>query len=416
MSEMHDPAASLSRRELRQQSETAFPAAWESNAPSASSGGSLPLTELLAVAQRLRASDVHLTEHLPPQIRVDGSLTGVPGGEAPLSDDWFRTALGQMLSRHQLEELERSDEIDLSVQIEGVARFRVNVFRQLGSLAIAMRFISDDAKPLEELGVPDIAAELVMRPRGLVLVTGPTGSGKSTTLASMIDLVNRKLPAHVVTIEDPVEFRHTSKTSLIHQREIGSDTRSFAEAMRRVLRQDPDIILIGELRDPESISTALTAAETGHLVLSTLHTQSAAKSINRIVDAFPPDQQAQVRTQLGDTLQGIITQTLLPRASGHGRVISTEVLVNTPAIANLIREGEVSQIYSMMQAGRSLGMHTLDQDLRTLVDRGEITLELAQSRAQDPKSIAEGVQVRSGLQDDRWMSDMGNQQSNGWIS
>ncbi|MBO1901116.1 type IV pilus twitching motility protein PilT [Leucobacter weissii] len=372
------------------------------------------LRGLLETAHRSRASDVHLTEGLPPQMRVDGDLVAIPGGEQPLSREWFQSALAEMMTPQQLEDLAGADELDFSVAVAGLARFRVNVFRQLGSLAAAMRFIPDEAKPLEELGVPAIAADLAVRPRGLVIVTGPTGSGKSTTLAAMIDLVNRRLPAHVVTIEDPVEFRHESKTALIHQREVGSDTRSFAEAMRRVLRQDPDIILIGELRDPESIATALTAAETGHLVLSTLHTQSAAKSINRIVDAFPPAQQQQVRTQLGDTLQGIITQTLLPKAVGHGRLIATEVLVNTPAIANLIREGEVSQIYSMIQAGRSLGMHTLDQDLKRLVEQGEITLELAQSRAQDPKSIVEGVRVRSGLREDAWMGEMGNQQSDGW--
>jgi len=389
-------------------------AAGESGA--AGAGGVLPLRELLTVAARSRASDVHLTEGLPPQMRVDGDLTLVPGSEARLSTDWFQTALAEMMSPQQLEELQSSDELDFSVAMHGLARFRVNVFRQLGSLAVAMRFIPDETKPLEELGVPPIAAELVVRPRGLVLVTGPTGSGKSTTLASMIDLVNRKLPAHVVTIEDPVEFRHRSKRALVHQREVGSDTRSFSEAMRRVLRQDPDIILIGELRDPESIATALTAAETGHLVVSTLHTQSAAKSINRIVDAFPPDQQQQVRSQLGDTLQGIITQTLLPRAGQPGRVIATEVLVNTPAIANLIREGEISQIYSMIQAGRSLGMHTLDQDLKRLVEQGQISVETAQARAQDPKSVIEGVAVRSGLAEDDWNGSMGAKQNNGWLS
>ena len=379
----------------------------------AAPAGAVRIRELLETARTSRASDVHLTQGLPPQMRVDGDLVLIAGGEACVSREWFDGALRDIMSTRQLQELEDADEIDFSVAVEGIARFRVNVFRQLGALAVAMRFIPDETKPLEELGVPTIAADLVTRPRGLVLVTGPTGSGKSTTLAAMIDLVNRKLPSHVVTIEDPVEFRHTSKKALIHQREIGSDTRSFAEAMRRVLRQDPDIILIGELRDPESISTALTAAETGHLVLSTLHTQSAAKSINRVVDAFPPAQQAQVRTQLGDALQGIITQTLLPKASGHGRVIGTEVLVNTPAIANLIREGEVSQIYSMMQAGGELGMHTLDQDLKRLVQKGEISLELAQSRAYDPKSIAEGMNVRSGLVEDTWMGGMGMQQSNG---
>lgn len=378
-----------------------------------SAGGSVTIRQLLETARAARASDVHLTQGLSPQMRVDGDLVLIAGSEGCTSRDWFDAALRDIMSTRQLKELEDADEIDFSVAVEGIARFRVNVFRQLGALAVAMRFIPDETKPLEELGVPTIAADLVTRPRGLVLVTGPTGSGKSTTLAAMIDLVNRKLPTHVVTVEDPVEFRHTSKKALIHQREIGSDTRSFAEAMRRVLRQDPDIILIGELRDPESISTALTAAETGHLVLSTLHTQSAAKSINRVVDAFPPAQQAQVRTQLGDALQGIITQTLLPKAIGHGRVIGTEVLVNTPAIANLIREGEVSQIYSMMQAGGELGMHTLDQDLKRLVQKGEISLELAQSRAYDPKSIAEGMNVRSGLVEDTWMGGMGMQQSNG---
>lgn len=375
--------------------------------------GPIPVRQLLETAYGARASDVHLTEGLPPQMRVDGSLALIPGGADCTSSDWFMGALRDIMSERQLESLESADEIDFSVAVEGIARFRVNVFRQLGKFAAAMRFIPDETKPLEQLGVPLIAADLATRPRGLVLVTGPTGSGKSTTLAAMIDLVNRKLPTHIVTMEDPVEFRHTSKTALIHQREIGSDTASFAEAMRRVLRQDPDIILIGELRDPESIASALTAAETGHLVLSTLHTQSAAKSINRIVDAFPPAQQAQVRTQLGDALQGIITQTLLPKASGHGRVIATEVLVNTPAIANLIREGEVSQIYSMMQAGGELGMHTLDQDLKRLLQQGEISLELAQSRADDPKSIVEGVRVRSGLAEDTWMGEMGLQNTQG---
>ncbi|MGA7148792.1 MAG: type IV pilus twitching motility protein PilT, partial [Microbacterium sp.] len=255
---------------------------------------------------------------------------------------------------------------------------------------------------LDELGVPAVAHELVLRPRGLVLVTGPTGSGKSTTLSAMIDIVNRTLPAHIVTVEDPVEFQHTSRKSLIHQREIGSDTASFAEALRRVLRQDPDVILIGELRDPASISTALSAAETGHLVLSTLHTQSAAKSINRIVDAFPPDQQTQVRTQLGDTLQGIISQTLLPMAQSDGRAIATEVLINTPAIANLIREGQVSQIYSMLQAGGGLGMHTLDQDLRRLVESGTISMAIAKAYASDPASLDDARVRPRNLDAEAW--------------
>lgn len=351
------------------------------------------LAGMLAIAARASASDVHLTAGHPPLMRVDGDLEPILDYPDPTTASWLETALGDMLSGEQIVEFRQRGEVDLSFAVPGVARFRVNVFRQLGQVAVAMRFIADKAKSLDELGVPAIAHDLAMKPRGLVLVTGPTGSGKSTTLSAMIDAVNRTLPAHIVTVEDPVEFRHTSRRSLIHQREIGSDTASFAEALRRVLRQDPDIILIGELRDPESIATALTAAETGHLVLSTLHTQSAAKSINRIVDAFPPAQQPQVRTQLGDTLQGIITQTLLPLAQSSGRAIATEVLVNTSAIANLIREGEVSQIYSMIQAGGGLGMHTLDQDLKRLVEDGTITLAAAKMAAYDPKTL-DDVRVR----------------------
>lgn len=351
------------------------------------------LARMLAIAARASASDVHLTAGHPPLMRVDGDLEPILDYPDPTTASWLETALGDMLSGEQIVEFRQRGEVDLSFAVPGVARFRVNVFRQLGQVAVAMRFIADKAKSLDELGVPAIAHDLAMKPRGLVLVTGPTGSGKSTTLSAMIDAVNRSLPAHIVTVEDPVEFRHTSRRSLIHQREIGSDTASFAEALRRVLRQDPDIILIGELRDPESIATALTAAETGHLVLSTLHTQSAAKSINRIVDAFPPAQQPQVRTQLGDTLQGIITQTLLPMAQSAGRAIATEVLINTSAIANLIREGEVSQIYSMIQAGGGLGMHTLDQDLKRLVEDGTVSLAAAKLAAYDPKSL-DDVRVR----------------------
>jgi twitching motility protein PilT len=372
------------------------------------------LRGLLATAASSRASDVHLTASHPPQMRVDGDLELIPGFEEPTSTNWLEAAIGGILSNDQVAEFRQSGEVDLSITVPDVARFRVNIFRQLGQVAVALRFIPDRIKSFEELGVPRVAAELVMKPRGLVLVTGPTGSGKSTTLASMIDVVNRTKPAHIVTVEDPVEFQHTSKRALIHQREIGSDTASFSEALRRVLRQDPDIILIGELRDPESISTALTAAETGHLVMSTLHTQSAAKSINRIVDAFPSDQQNQVRTQLGDTLRGIITQTLLPKAQSEGRVIATEVLVNTPAIANLIREGEISQIYSMLQAGGSIGMHTLDQDLQRLVADGSISLALAKEIAEDPKTF-ETTRVRPVDYDaEAWTMHASERTSAGW--
>jgi len=373
-----------------------------------------PLFDLLAVAQRAGASDVHLTANHLPLMRVDGDLAEMPGYLDPTSASWLENALGGILTRDQSSEFMQHGEVDLSITVPNVARFRVNVFRQLGAVAVALRFIPDRIKSFSELGVPQVAAELVTKPRGLVLVTGPTGSGKSTTLASMIDVVNQTKPAHIVTVEDPVEFQHTSKRALIHQREIGSDTASFSEALRRVLRQDPDIILIGELRDPESISTALTAAETGHLVMSTLHTQSAAKSINRIVDAFPSDQQNQIRTQLGDTLRGIITQTLLPRAQNGGRVIATEVLVNTPAIANLIREGEISQIYSMLQAGGALGMHTLDQDLKRLVESGTISLGLAREIAEDPKTFDEARVRPVDYDAEAWTMHASERQSVGW--
>lgn len=368
------------------------------------------LPAMLAAALVARASDVHLTANHPPLMRVDGDLTPITGFLEPTTANWLDGAVGDLMTTEQIAQFRQSGEVDLSYSVPNVARFRVNVFRQLGQVAVVMRFIPDQAFTLEQLGAPPVARDFVLKPRGLVLVTGPTGSGKSTTLAAMIDIVNRTLPAHIVTVEDPVEFQHTSRRALIHQREVGTDTASFSEALRRVLRQDPDVILIGELRDPESISTALSAAETGHLVLSTLHTQSAAKSINRIVDAFPPEQQTQVRTQLGDTLQGIISQTLLPKAQEDGRVIATEVLVNTPAIANLIREGQISQIYSMIQAGGGLGMHTLDQDLKRLVESGSISMALAKSYASDPKSLDEARVRPKDLDVESWSMRAGS----GW--
>ncbi|WP_127475535.1 type IV pilus twitching motility protein PilT [Microbacterium sulfonylureivorans] len=353
----------------------------------------ITMDALLARAARHRASDVHITAGRPPLMRVDGDLVPVGGFPEPLSEAWVDAAALGFMSAMQREEFAERQEVDLALASPGLGRFRVNVFRQLGSIAIALRFIPDRVYSLEELGAPPIARDLALRPRGLVLLTGPTGSGKSTTLTAMIDIVNQLIPAHIITIEDPIEFHHESKRALIHQREVGSDTSSFAEALRRVLRQDPDVILIGELRDPESIRTALSAAETGHLVLSTLHTQGAAKAVNRIVDVFPSDQQAQIRTQLGDTLQGIISQTLMPLSQTDGRTIATEVLINTPAVANMIREGQVAQLYSAMQAGSSVGMHTLDQDLRRLVEDGTIAVNVAKSFAVDPKTL-DGVHVR----------------------
>ncbi|WP_439594161.1 type IV pilus twitching motility protein PilT [Microbacterium sp.] len=348
---------------------------------------------ILATAAAAEASDVHLTADHPPLMRVDGDLVPIPGSTDALSAGWVEGASFSLMTPGQRSEFQDHGEVDLSYTSPGLGRFRVNVFRQLGEVAAALRFVPPKAFTLEELGAPAIAADLALKPRGLVLLTGPTGSGKSTTLTAMVDIINETKAAHIITIEDPIEYRHENKRSLIHQREIGSDTASFSEALRRVLRQDPDVILIGELRDTESIATALSAAETGHLVLSTLHTQGAAKSINRIVDVFPSHQQAQIRTQLGDTLQGIVSQTLIPLSQSKGRMIATEVLVNTPAVANLIREGQIAQLYSAMQAGASVGMHTLDQDLKRLVEQGSISRQAAGQYAVDPESLA-GVRVR----------------------
>ncbi|WP_426325016.1 type IV pilus twitching motility protein PilT [Microbacterium sp. E-13] len=367
----------------------------------------LDFETLLAHGARLRASDVHITAESPVLLRIDGDLVPIPGFGEPVSEDWVEKTAFDLMTEGQRRDFTEYGEVDLAHATPGIGRFRTNVYRQLGSIAIALRYIPDRVYSLEELGAPAIARDLALRPRGLVLLTGPTGSGKSTTLTAMVDIINQLVPAHIITIEDPIEFHHQSKKSLVHQREVGRDTNSFAEALRRVLRQDPDVILIGELRDPESISTALSAAETGHLVLSTLHTQGAAKSINRIIDVFPADAQHQIRTQLGDTLQGIISQTLLPLAQTNGRTIATEVLVNTPAVANMIREGQVAQLYSAMQAGSALGMHTLDQDLRRLVQDGTIARNVAADFAVDPKSL-DGVVVRArDLDAEEWMHHAG---------
>ncbi|WP_084635228.1 type IV pilus twitching motility protein PilT [Propionicicella superfundia] len=345
------------------------------------------LDRILVSAITREASDVHLSSGAPPLMRLVGALTGVPEFPEPVPAQWLESALLAIMSPAQRQTYEEIGEVDLAYTLGTGARFRVNIFRQLGGVAAALRLVPSAVSTLQSLGIPAIARDLALKPRGLVLCTGPTGSGKSTTLAAMVDVVNRECPLHIITIEDPIEYLHTSRRALIHQRELGRDTPSFASAMRHILRQDPDVILIGELRDPESISTALTAAETGHLVLSTLHTQGAAKSIDRIIDSFPAYQQNQVRAQLADTLQGVISQTLLPRAQVAGRVLATEVLVHTPAVANLIREGEVAQLYSAMQAGSSLGMHTLDQSLAGLVAGGLVSRQVAQGVAVDPQGL-----------------------------
>jgi twitching motility protein PilT len=361
------------------------------------------LDVLLIAAAASRASDVHLTEGGPALMRVDGDLVPIPGHGELLSKAWLEAAARSVMSPLQQQTFAEENEVDLAYAIPGTGRFRVNIFRQLGKLAGAFRLIPTAVRTLDELYMPPVVRELALKPRGLVLVTGPTGSGKSTTLAAMVDIVNRTLPVHIITIEDPIEYLHTSRKALIHQREIGEDTASFSEALRRILRQDPDVILVGELRDQESISVALTAAETGHLVLGTLHTQGAAKSIDRIIDTFPARQQDQIRSQLGDTLQGVISQTLLPMTQSTGRVPATEILVHTPAVANLIREGQAEQLYSVMQAGMSLGMHTLDMSLRDLVASGKVAKHIAMQYAVDPHTL-DGVRVRADdLDAQEWM-------------
>jgi twitching motility protein PilT len=285
------------------------------------------------------------------------------------------------------ERFEQELELDMSYSLPGRARFRVNVYMQRDAVGAVFRVIPFEIKGLDDLGLPPVCADLARFPRGFVVVTGPTGSGKSTTLAGMVDVVNTERAGHIMTVEDPIEFLHKHKTCVVNQREIGADTHSFASALKHVLRQDPDVILVGEMRDLETISTAITAAETGHLVFATLHTQDAPQTIDRIIDVFPPHQQQQVRVQLATTLQGVVTQQLLQTADGHGRAVSSEVLVCTPAVRNLIREGKTHQIYSIMQAGGRFGMQTMDQSLANLVKLGQVSQQLAYERCHDPEEL-----------------------------
>ncbi|WP_304610952.1 type IV pilus twitching motility protein PilT [Salinibacterium sp. NG253] len=332
------------------------------------------------------ASDLHISSGAVPMIRVDGGLQPLKGmGE--WDKERTRNALFSILDQKQEEQFLEVLELDFAFELSEAARFRVNFYMDRGNLGAAFRIIPTEIKQLKDLGIQESVGKFAGLPRGLVLVTGPTGSGKSTTLAALIDLVNRTRADHIVTVEDPIEFLHGNQKSLVNQREVGRDTHSFTAALKHVLRQDPDVILIGELRDLETISIALTAAETGHLVFATLHTQDAAQTVDRIIDVFPPHQQGQVRTQLAAVLQGIVCQTLVRRASGKGRVAATEVLTMTPAIGNLIREGKIYQIPSAMQAGRGGGMHTMDQHLAGLAKSGAITEEAALAKSHDPEGM-----------------------------
>jgi twitching motility protein PilT len=339
---------------------------------------------LLQVMDR-KASDLHLTAGSPPMIRHHGKLHALDYPR--LTPQTTREVIYSILTNDQRQKLETDWQIDLAYSIPGRARFRVNSYFQRASLSAAFRLIPHDIPSLGSLGLPPVIEEFTKKPRGFVLVTGPTGSGKSTTLAAMIDLINEVRHEHILTIEDPIEFLHRHKRCIVNQRELGADAQTFGLGLKAALRQDPDVILVGEMRDLETISTALTAAETGHLVFATLHTQDAAQTVDRIVDVFPPEQQQQVRVQLSVALQGIVTQQLLPKADGQGRVCACEILVPTPAVRNLIREGKTHQIYSALQTGGQFGMQTMDAALVQLVREHKITRELAESRSSAPDEL-----------------------------
>jgi twitching motility protein PilT len=334
---------------------------------------------LLAMLDR-RASDLHLTAGAPPTLRVRGRLQALEGYPSLTPQD-TREVVYSVLTDDQRKRLENDLQLDFAYSIPGAARFRVNAYRQRSAIGAAFRLIPHEIPAIDTLGLPEVVHELVRKPRGLVLVTGPTGSGKSTTLAAMIDSINDSREEHIMTVEDPIEFLHGHKKCLVNQRELGSDATSFAAALKAALRQDPDVILVGEMRDLETMSTALTAAETGHLVFATLHTQDAPQTVDRMIDVFPAEQQAQVRVMLSVALQGVLTQQLLPTADGAGRVVAVEILIPTPGVRNLIREGKTHQIYSAIQTGAAHGMQTMDSALADLVRSGKITRELALKRA-----------------------------------
>ncbi len=357
---------------------------------------SFAIDTLLEQVTEQGASDLHLTADSPPVIRVRGELEPLDGFE-PLSAEQTRDLLYRMLSTERQKHLEIKRQLDFSHAVPGLARFRVNVYFQRESVGAAFRLIPDRIKSADELGLPAVLLELAEKPRGLVLVTGPTGSGKSTTLATMLDEVNRKRSQHILTIEDPIEFLHTHKRCIVNQREIGPDATGFAEALRAALRQDPDVILVGEMRDLETISTALTAAETGHLVLATLHTQSAPGTIDRIIDVFPAEQQGQIRTQLAASLEGVVTQTLLPTLDGRGRVPALEVLLPDDAVRNLIRQGKVEQIYSVMQTSTARGMQTMEQSLADLTIRRVVARGVALGASSRPEEFKSALE-RSGFE------------------
>jgi len=348
------------------------------------------IDDLLRILIERGGSDLHLTVGSPPGLRLRGEIVPLENAK-PLQQRDTMEMIFNLLSEEQRRRFETELELDFAYSIPGVSRFRANVFQQRNSMGAVFRVIPIKIPTLEELGLPKVCRFLADRPRGLVLVTGPTGSGKSTTLAAMIDHINEERPLHIVTLEDPIEFMHRNKRAYVNQREVGEDTHSFASALKRVLRQDPDVILVGEMRDLETISAAITAAETGHLVLATLHTTGGPATVDRIIDVFPPHQQQQVRMQLSGTLEGVLSQVLLRSTDGRSRVMAMEVMLGIPAISNLIREGKTHQMPTIIQGGASLGMQTLDQSLKTLLQAGKVTFEEAISKAQNPRELAQMV-------------------------
>ena len=355
----------------------------------------LDFSEILLEVVAKKASDLHITAGAPPMLRVRGALVPVEGTPRLTATD-TREIVYAILNSSQRQRLETDWQIDFAYSIPGHARFRVNTYFQRGTIGAAFRLIPAETVPIEKLGLPPVIRGFASKPRGIVLVTGPTGSGKSTTLASIINEINETRDEHIMTIEDPIEFLHRHKRCIVNQREIGGDAQSFAMALKAALRQDPDVILVGEMRDMETIGTALTAAETGHLVFATLHTQDAPQTVDRIIDVFPPSQQGQVRAQLAIGLQGIVTQTLVPTADGKGRAVAAEVLVPTPGVRNLIREGKTHQIYSLIQTGAAHGMQTMDASLAGLVRAGRITEEIAVTRSSSPEELRKLIEMPPG--------------------
>ena len=357
----------------------------------------ISLSELLHKLSELGGSDLHVTTGAPPLVRVHGEIRPLDGYR-PLTGSETKQLAYSVLTDAQKHRFEENLELDFSFGVKGLSRFRANIFNQRGAVGAVFRAIPYEIRTFEDLGLPPVVKELCNKPRGLVLVTGPTGSGKSTTLAAMIDKVNRERHEHILTIEDPIEFLHNHKGCIVNQREVNADTRGFAEALRTALRQDPDVVLVGEMRDLETIESALRIAETGHLTFATLHTNSAVSTINRIIDVFPSMQQAQVRAQLSLTLEGILCQTLLPRADNRGRALAMEVLIPNSAIRNLIREDKVHQIYSMMQTGQDIhGMQTFNQSLATLFHKRVISRDLAMQRTSNVNELRDLIERGAGI-------------------